>query len=573
MPEYDISADPDGLKGKTLYDKIYEFGVHTQTPFPIKALQDLFGLDDYTFREAMDIFTNSHVFELKDTNVVKVSPPNGLVRYETVEDAKLIEEHQYEWKSLKFRVSVLNIHETVPLYYITPLKIGNGLKTVLKSIFYNLQRSRGDHKLLGANTEQQGEALKNMAMGSIMKKLNTREEVADKLADVLMYEFSEVGCLNIYLADSEIEEIVFNGTNVASVYSHKYGWLKTNVIPTSEEALFEIANRMVRVSRKEINYSNPIVETRLESGERVNTILNTVSPQGTIVTIRKFSHNPWTIIGLIKNFQTLTMDIAALLWFGVEYDLNILVAGGSGSGKTTLLNAISNLIPPSTHVVSIESVREIYIPESRAWNWLSLISKIDPNVEPIDTTDLMNVSLKMRPERIILGEAVRAEEIRSLFQAMQVGHPVYSTIHATSSKELLRRIMDPTYAIPKTDINSLDMVLVMYNDIKSKTRKLVEVSEVSYDPLSKETDIISNLYVFNPRSKAYTEVSKPDKIFKKVRSKTGMTDDEMWKDIEEKKKVLQWAMDNNLMEVKKLELIVQKYYSSRQALMARIQKE
>jgi archaeal flagellar protein FlaI len=254
----------------------------------------------------------------------------------------------------------------------------------------------------------------------------------------------------------------------------------------------------------------------------------------------------------------------------VEYELNILIAGGSGSGKTTLLNAVCNLIPPSVHVLSIESLREIHIPETRAWNWLSLTTREEANSDPINMTDLMSISLKMRPERIVLGEAVRPEDIKSLFRAMQVGHPVYSTMHAMTSKDLILRVMDPLYGIPKTDINALDLVVVMYNDIKEKSRKVIEVSEIVFEDTKSDDSVISLLYQYSPKSKGYMKLSKERKIFDKVTMKTGMKDSEMLEDIAEKKLVLQWAMDNRITMLKNFEQVVQEYYTDRKNLLARM---
>jgi flagellar protein FlaI len=565
----------EGIKAKTVYDQVFDAALQLEKPFPVKELQNRLNIDDSTFREILDVFTNSHVFEIKQDKIVRVEPPYGLVRYEAVGEGKVIEEREFEWKSIKFHVKIIDIEkEMVPFYYVPPFKLGNGLRAKLKSIFLNLT-SMGGKKPLEGEYERPMDLSKHLAAAAIEKELKTQPDISDRLSDILVYEFSEVGCLNIFLQDEDIEEIVFNGPdNAVSLYSRKYGWMKTNVYPVKEESVFEIATRMVRLVQKEFNFSNPLVETRLPTGDRVSALLNTISPQGTLITIRKFSRNPWTITGLIKRFEATDIDVAALLWFAVEYDLNILLAGGSGSGKTTLLNAVCSLIPPSLHVLSIENVREIHIPESRAWNWLSLVSKDESETAGIDTTHLMEISLKMRPERIILGEAVHREDIKSLFQAMSVGHPVYSTIHATSSKELIRRVLDPAYNVPRTDINSLDLVLVMYHDLKEKKRKLVEVSEVRYDNPSLDLDImdiISNIYRYSPRTESYVEISKPKKIFEKVSVKTGMSEKGMWGDIEEKKRVLQWALDNNMLEMQDLEPVVQDYYTDRKALLGVIE--
>jgi hypothetical protein len=153
---------------------------------------------------------------------------------------------------------------------------------------------------------------------------------------------------------------------------------------------------------------------------------------------------------------------------------------------------------------------------------------------------------------------------------MQIGHPVYSTIHATSSNELLRRVMDPIYQIPRTDINSLDLVLVMYHDLREKTRALIEVSEVTNAGLESETDIMANLYTYSPKAKTYIQISKPKKIFEKVQKKTGMSDEEVDRDMREKTMVLQWAMDNDITDMRQFEDVIQGYYSNRPQLLERI---
>jgi len=574
MQEHDIQADIDTAKTKTLYDRIYEYALQSEKPLPVRAIQSAFGLDDGGLREMLDVFTNARVFEVRQDIIIKVTQPYGLVSYGTIEGGTVLEESPFEWKSLRFQIKILKLEdETVPIYYIPPIRIGMGLRTRLRSIFYNLTRTQGTKKVsIDRDSERPMDISKQLAMAAIEREMKARPELSDRLSDIMIFEFAEVGCLNIFLADRDIEEIVFNGDNNAvSVYSSKYGWMKTNVDPNGEGSLLELAGRMARLVQKEVNFSNPIVETRLPSGDRVSTILGNISPQGTVITIRKFFRNPWTIVGLVKTLNTMNVDIAALLWFAVEYDLNVLVAGGSGSGKTTLLNAICNLIPPSLHVLSIETVREIYIPRSRAWNWLSLVSRDEVNQEHLDTANLISVSLKMRPERIVLGEAVRQEDIRSLFQSMQIGHPVYSTMHATSSNELLLRVMDPAYQIPRTDINSIDLVLVMYHNLKEKTRVVQEVSEISYDSSTADRGHVNILYTYSQKNKTHVQASKPKKLFEKVQQRTGMNEADILRDIEEKKTVIEWAIEKDIVDIRKFEKVVQEYYTQRKRLLAEIE--
>lgn len=560
------------MHDSNLCDRMYDAVHKASLPISLDNLYSVLGAEEMEFNQALDIFVNSGVFEVKDSHIMRLTPPFGLVRYDAIKEGECLSERPYNWKRLNFKSKVVRIPgELVPVYYIPPMKLSPGLRARLKSMFYTLLRKRPAKTGIDSNHIAPSDLSKRLAHNAILKEFGAKDDIADKLSDALIFEFSNVGCLNIFLEDPDIEEIVFNGEdNAISLYSCRFGWLKTNVYPNGEGSLLEIAQRMARLVNKEVNFSNPIVETRLLSGDRVNTLLDTVSTQGTLITIRKFSRTPWSIVGLIKELNSTNIEIAALLWFAVEYGLNILIAGGSGSGKTTLLNAICNLIPPQVHVLSIESVREIYISDSRSWNWLSLITKEDTSADPIRTEDLIGISLKMRPERLVLGEAVRPGDIRSLFQAMQVGHPVYSTIHATSTKELLRRVYDPSYKIPRTDIGSLDLVLVMYHDIRNKSRILLEVSEICSKGRDSTSDIISNLFKLNPKTREYSSLNKPNKIFQKVALKTGMSEQEMHADIEKKKTVLKWAMENDIIDIKDLEVVVHDYYADCEGLLARI---
>ena len=252
-----------------------------------------------------------------------------------------------------------------------------------------------------------------------------------------------------------------------------------------EKKLEDIIQRIVGAAGREVNQSNPIVDTRLANGSRVNVVLPPISLIGPAVTIRKFSKTPMTISQLIK-YGSITPEIADILRILVEAKYNIFIAGGTGSGKTTFLNALSNFIPKSERIITIEDSAELQIAGIENLVSLETRNANSSGAGQITIQDLIKSSLRMRPERIIVGE-VRGGEALDMLQAMNTGHDgSLSTGHANSTSDMLSRLETmvlqgatgmPLDAIRKQIASALDIIIHL-SRLRDHSRKTMEITEV-----------------------------------------------------------------------------------------------
>nr|WP_240910723.1 ATPase, T2SS/T4P/T4SS family [Thermococcus sp. MV11] len=244
------------------------------------------------------------------------------------------------------------------------------------------------------------------------------------LAEMIVQQMIGYGKLDPLVRDDNLEEIMVIGNNrPVYVWHRRFNMCKTNVVFEDEKEILNIIERIAREVGRRIDQQSPLLDARLPDGSRVNATIPPISLDGPTITIRKFKKDPLTIIDLIK-YGTMNTEIAALLWIFVDglgvKPANVLVAGGTGSGKTTTLNSLGMFIPPSERVITIEDTAELQLPVE---HWVRLETR-PPNVEgkgEITMDDLVKNTLRMRPDRIIVGE-VRGPEARTMFTAMNTGH-------------------------------------------------------------------------------------------------------------------------------------------------------
>lgn len=283
--------------------------------------------------------------------------------------------------------------------------------------------------------------------------------------------------------DDSITEIMINGPG--NIFYEKagriYQWDKKFM---NEERLYNIAQQIAARSNRIVNESVPILDTRLANGSRVNIVLPPVALDGPVITIRKFYQSPITIEKLIQ-FQSITKEAAMFLERAVKAKYNIFICGGTGSGKTTFLNALSNYIPYDERVITIEDSAELQIQSVQ--NLVRLETK-NANVEgenAISIRDLIKSSLRMRPDRIVVGE-VRGAEAIDMITAMLTGHDgSLSTGHANSPKDMLTRIetmimmgMDIPLMAIKNQIASAIDIIVHLGRLRDKSRRVLYIEEV-----------------------------------------------------------------------------------------------
>ena len=305
--------------------------------------------------------------------------------------------------------------------------------------------------------------------------------------DIIQQVYSSIrgfGLLDSIIKDDTITEVMINGPD--NVFIEQNGRLfKLDKQFESQRRLEDVIQRIVGLAGREVNQANPICDTRLPDGSRVNVVLPPIALCGPTVTIRKFSKTPMTIEKLIQ-YGSITREIADKLEILVKSKYNIFIAGGTGSGKTTFLNALSNYIPKDERVITIEDSAELQI--TGVENLVSLETR-NANASgsgEITIRDLIKSSLRMRPERIVVGE-VRGGEALDMLQAMNTGHDgSLSTGHANSTEDMLSRLETmvlqgaaglPLEAIRQQIASAVDIIIHL-SRLRDKSRKTMEITEV-----------------------------------------------------------------------------------------------
>lgn len=319
-----------------------------------------------------------------------------------------------------------------------------------------------------------------------------------KISVELFNDVTGYGPLEYLLNDPSITEIMVNGPY--SIYIEQNGKIQlSDVVFRDNDHVLNIIDRIVSSLGRHIDEANPMVDARLPDGSRVNVIISPLSLIGPVLTIRKFSKIPITAHDLLR-FGSLSQKMIAFLEACVKGKLNIIVSGGTGSGKTTLLNVLSDFIPENERIVTIEDAAELQL---RQRHVITLESR-PPNLEgrgQITIRDLVRNSLRMRPDRIIVGE-VRSGETLDMLQAMNTGHDgSLTTVHANTPRDTLSRIetmvlmsgMDfPVRAI-REQVSSAFDIIVQQERMRDGSRKIINITEV----LGMEGDIVTlqDIYV------------------------------------------------------------------------------
>ena len=292
------------------------------------------------------------------------------------------------------------------------------------------------------------------------------------------------GLLDSIISDDTITEVMINGPE--HIFIEQNGRLfKLDKQFESQRRLEDVIQRIVGLAGREVNQANPICDTRLPDGSRVNVVLPPIALCGPVLTIRKFSKTPMTIVKLIS-YGSITQEIADKLELLVRAKYNIFISGGTGSGKTTFLNALSNYIPKDERVITIEDSAELQIEGVENLVSLETRNANASGAGQITIRDLIKSSLRMRPERIIVGE-VRGGEALDMLQAMNTGHDgSLSTGHANSTQDMLSRLETmvlqgssglPLEAIRQQIASALDIIIHL-SRLRDKSRRTMEITEV-----------------------------------------------------------------------------------------------
>ena len=303
------------------------------------------------------------------------------------------------------------------------------------------------------------------------------DETLQFLISVLIQETLGLDKLEYLINDDSLEEIVVVSSHEPiRVFHKRHGWLITNLVINSESQINNIANIIARRVGRQITTLNPLLDAHLTTGDRANVVLFPVAGKGNTITIRRFARDPWTMTDFLKN-QTIEPKLLSLMWLAIQYEMNMLISGGTASGKTTVLNICMPFIPPNQRIISIEDTRELSLP--KFLYWCPLVTR-DPNAEgkgAVSMLDLLVNSLRMRPDRIILGEMRKKDQAQVLFEAMHTGHSVYATMHADSLQETIDRLTHPPIEVPPNLLEAVNLNVVMFRDRRKRIRRTYQVGE------------------------------------------------------------------------------------------------
>ncbi len=396
-----------------------------------------------------------------------------------------------------------------------------------------------------------------------------QKETEELLIGVLMQDMLGLGKIEFLINDPELEEIVIiSSREPVRAYHKKYGWLNTNIELKSEEEINNYANIIARRVGRQISVLTPLLDAHIVTGDRANAVLYPIATKGNTITIRKFARDPWTIIDLI-NSKTVNMDISTILWLAIEYEMNILISGGTASGKTVFLNACMPFIPPNHRIISMEDTRELMLPEFLYW--CPLVTR-SPNPEgkgEVSMLDLLVNSLRMRPDRIVLGEIRRQREAEVLFEAMHTGHSVYATVHADTANETIRRLINPPINVPPTMLNNVNLNVVMFRDRKRGIRRVYQLAE--FIP-GKEVITANILRRWVPEKDDIIVHNESMIFFDEISRHTGMSQAEINKDLKEKKEILEWMIRNKIRDLNSIGKVMNLYYTDSEQLREIIRK-
>ncbi len=320
-----------------------------------------------------------------------------------------------------------------------------------------------------------------------------------RMLEQITDEIIGLGPLEPLLRDESVSEVMVNGPR--QVYVERKGRLElTNVVFQNDEHVMRIIDRIISPIGRRIDESSPMVDARLADGSRVNAIIPPLSLVGPVITIRKFAAQPFTVDDLVR-FGTATADMFEFLKAAVEARLNIFVSGGTGSGKTTTLNVLSSFIPSDERIVTIEDAAELQLRQEHV---VTLESR-PPNIEgrgAIPIRELVRNALRMRPDRIIVGEC-RSGEALDMLQAMNTGHDgSMSTGHANSPRDMLSRLETmvlmagvdlPVRAIREQIASAVD-IIVQQSRLKDGSRRIINITEVQ--GMEGDVIVLQDVFVF-----------------------------------------------------------------------------
>jgi flagellar protein FlaI len=490
------------------------------------------------------------------------------IRIRKDKNINILDEYVFKFMDIEVRVIIYSQKEKPnPFYHVIIPIISETTDLILEEIRLKLidQINLGALDIIEGDFDKLDDHVQNQLIKLVAESFPHADQSIQRfLVSYLISKVLGLGVVEIIKSDSELEEIVINSSREPIyIYHKKWGWCKTNQKIKDDDSILHLASMIGRKIGKEITNLAPLLDAHLPTGDRVNATIKPITAVGPTITIRKFSDDPWTITKFLQN-GTMDFQTAALIWLAIQFEMSALVVGGTASGKTSCLNVLTNLIPPNQRIVSIEDTREIRMP--RYMHWVPMVSR-EPNSEgkgSIQMEDLLVNSLRMRPDRIIVGEVRKKIQAETLFEAIHTGHSVYATFHANDAEEALVRLTHPPISVPKTMMPAVSLLIVQFRNRRTGTRRTFQIAEITRE------GEINILYQYNNKTKKMEIKNKSERFFQSLELFTGNSSKELQQSMEEKVKVLKYLVKNRLGTVEEVGRVMSLYYTDKDYLMKEI---
>jgi archaeal flagellar protein FlaI len=378
------------------------------------------------------------------------------------------------------------------------------------------------------------------------------------------------------MQDPYIEDISCDGVGIPIYIIHrKYGTMRTNIVYNDIETLRDFIVKLSERCGRYVSYAEPILDATLPDGSRVAaTIASDVATRGATFTIRKFSERPFSPIEQVE-LNTVSTEMLAYLWYLIQHKSSGIIVGGTATGKTSFLNSLAMFIPPEAKIVSIEDTRELRLAHQ---HWIAGLARVGFGVPTptgekygeVTLFDLLRETFRQNPDYVIVGET-RGEETYVMFQGMASGHASLSTFHAGSLETFVKRITTPPINLSPTLIESLNFIIVMTHakEKGAAARRVKEIIEIiSVDPRTNE--IATNVvFRWNPAEDKYEKVND-SVLVRRIAGSIGASYEEALREIERRKRVLDWLVNRGIKDYMEVNKIINEYYKEPLRIMEMI---
>ena len=376
------------------------------------------------------------------------------------------------------------------------------------------------------------------------------------------------GDLAVLLEDDALEEVMYNGgTQCVKVAHRDHGMCRTNLWVDDDSGI-QIAKNIAAFTNVPLGDGPglvPIFDGRLPDGSRVNGTIPPVTPDGPTLTIRKFREDPLTMIDLVK-FGTVNSRLAAMMWVWIEgldsRPANFVIAGGTGSGKTTTLNCLGMFIPWDRRLLTVEDTAELQVYHD---HWLRMETRRQrpDGTAEIDMNDCLQSSLRMRPDRIIVGE-VRGPEAATLLTAMNTGHDgSFGSLHANTAQETVTRMINPPMNVPPIMLGGLDLIIIQARlHVNGKTvRVITEVAEVA--GMEGDKPRLNIIWKYNASTGQIEETGIPSKLREIICTAAGISPGVFEKHVSQRQAIIEDLARRDIHDIQTVTQVIQNFYASR----------